>query len=280
MSCSARRILRPRPHRPREGARGAVRRGPGARDDRPRRTDRGVRAAGRVAAARCPASRSPAVGPARWSTLARQNFYVRYRRASLGVLWAVGFPLMQAFVLAFVFSAGDEDQRGAPLRRVHPGRDHARGTTSAPACRERRRRSSRTRRSPPASTFPGSCSRWSSSAANLYGFILSLVVARRCASVIDGIGIRPAILWLVPATAFSSALTTGFSIVFAGLHVYFRDMRYFVQAAFMAWLYATPVIYSVAQAQRFAALLPFNPVDRRRAALPRRHLREGRALRR
>src|SRR5207244_6365099 len=38
------------------------------------------------------------------ATLARKDFFVRYRRASLGVLWAVGLPLIQAVVLAEVFS--------------------------------------------------------------------------------------------------------------------------------------------------------------------------------
>ena len=38
------------------------------------------------------------------AALSRQNFYVRYRRAVLGVIWAVSLPLLQAVVLAFVFS--------------------------------------------------------------------------------------------------------------------------------------------------------------------------------
>jgi ABC-type polysaccharide/polyol phosphate export permease len=66
-------------------------------------------------------------------------------------------------------------------------------------------------------------------------------------------------LWLVPATLLLVALATGFSIVLSALHVYFRDIRYLVQALFIAWLYATPVIYSVDQAREFASVLPVNP---------------------
>jgi ABC-type polysaccharide/polyol phosphate export permease len=95
--------------------------------------------------------------------------------------------------------------------------------------------------------------------SNLPGFALSVVVLVG-ASVLAGLGIGLRIFWLIPATAMLIGLTTAFSVLFAALHVYFRDMRYFVQAAFLAWLYATPVIYSVAQAERFAAVLPFNPV--------------------
>src|SRR5438270_3014075 len=32
--------------------------------------------------------------------LARKEFFVRYRRASFGLLWAVGLPLFQAVVMA------------------------------------------------------------------------------------------------------------------------------------------------------------------------------------
>src|SRR5437016_1680965 len=36
--------------------------------------------------------------------LARKDFLVRYRRATLGLLWAVGIPVLQAVVFAVVFS--------------------------------------------------------------------------------------------------------------------------------------------------------------------------------
>ena len=191
------------------------------------------------------------------ATLARQNFYVRYRRASLGVLWAVGLPLMQALVLAFVFSEVLKIN-AAPhyvvfiLAGITPWNyfnTSVQGATTSIV----EGAGISTRIYFPRIVFPMVVV-----AANLYGLILSLAVVV-VAAVIDGIGIHARILWLVPATAVLIALTTGFSIVFAGLHVYFRDMRYFVQAAFMAWLYATPVIYSVAQAHRFASLLPINP---------------------
>src|SRR4051812_28454397 len=38
------------------------------------------------------------------SILARKDFHVRYKRASFGVLWAVGVPVLQGLVMAAVFS--------------------------------------------------------------------------------------------------------------------------------------------------------------------------------
>src|SRR5262245_45080387 len=37
-------------------------------------------------------------------TLARKDFFVRFRRASFGMLWAIGLPLIQGLVMAIVFS--------------------------------------------------------------------------------------------------------------------------------------------------------------------------------
>src|SRR3954469_7584231 len=36
--------------------------------------------------------------------LARKDFYVRYRRATFGLLWAAALPVLQALVLALVVS--------------------------------------------------------------------------------------------------------------------------------------------------------------------------------
>jgi lipopolysaccharide transport system permease protein len=49
------------------------------------------------------------------------------------------------------------------------------------------------------------------------------------------------------------------AVVLSGLHVYFRDLRYILQAIFIAWFYVTPVLYSLEQARRFSDVLPFNP---------------------
>src|SRR5579884_2166445 len=47
--------------------------------------------------------------------LARKDFFVRYRRASFGLMWAVVLPLFQAVVLALVFSH---------IARIHAGTNY------------------------------------------------------------------------------------------------------------------------------------------------------------
>jgi ABC-2 type transport system permease protein len=190
--------------------------------------------------------------------LARQNFYVRYRRASFGVLWAVGLPVMQALVLAFVFSQvlriGKIDHFVVFILAGLTAWNFFNMSVQAATTSIVDSSGLSTR-----IYFPRMIFQLVIVGANLYGLMLSIAVLV-LAAVIDGIPLGFRLLWLLPATALLVALTTGFSVVFAGLHVYFRDMRYLVQAAFMAWLYATPVIYSIAQARRFGSILPLNPV--------------------
>ena len=57
------------------------------------------------------------------------------------------------------------------------------------------------------------------------------------------IGLRA--LLLIPATLLMIALTTSLSMVVAALHVYFRDMRYVVQALLLPWFWASAIFFSL-----------------------------------
>ena len=190
--------------------------------------------------------------------LSRQNFYVRYRRAVLGVLWAVGLPLVQAMVLAFVFSrvlrVGRVEHFAVFVLTGITVWNFFNTSVQAAATSIVDQSGVSTRVYFPRMIFP-----LVAVGSNLYGYGLSLLVLL-AATVIDDIGLDLGLLWLVPGTALLLALTSSLAVVLAGLHVYFRDLKYIVQAAFVAWLYMTPVIYSVEQAGRYGDLLVLNPV--------------------
>jgi ABC-type polysaccharide/polyol phosphate export permease len=193
------------------------------------------------------------------AALSRQNFYTRYRRASLGLVWAISIPLLQALVLAFVFTQIIKIGAGSHylvfvLAGVTPWGFFSSSVPAATTSIVDNAAMS-TRIYFPRLVYPTVVV-----GSNLYGFLPSVVILVG-ASLVSGIGVGLRLLWLVPGILLLLGLTTAFSVLFSALHVYFRDMRYFVQAAFMAWLYATPIIYSIAQAERFAGLLPFNPVS-------------------
>jgi ABC-type polysaccharide/polyol phosphate export permease len=46
----------------------------------------------------------------------------------------------------------------------------------------------------------------------------------------------------------------------SALHVYFRDVKFMVQAALMVTFYVTPIIYPKSRAGRFGDWLDFNPI--------------------
>jgi lipopolysaccharide transport system permease protein len=191
--------------------------------------------------------------------LARKDFYVRYRRASLGLLWAVGLPLFQAAVMAVVFSR---------VVRIETGVSYpvflfaglvawsffasTLGTAST-AIVDGASLSNRI-------YFPRAVLPLVTVMANLYGFAISVgILLLLCLAF--GVPLGPEVLLLLPATALLVALTAGFSLFTAAAHVYFRDVRYLVQASITAWFYATPVLYPLDLAPRtLQAVIKANPV--------------------
>lgn len=173
--------------------------------------------------------------------LARKDFYVRYRRASLGLAWAVGLPLFQALVLAIVFSR---------VVRIHVGTNFAvfvlsgmvgwtyfSNTLSAASTAIVDGSGLSTRIYFPRAVLP-----LVSVVANLYGYAITLAILVVLCPIL-GVGLGLRFLWVLPATALAVALTGAACLVTSALHVYFRDIRYVVTAAVIGWFYLTPVFY-------------------------------------
>jgi lipopolysaccharide transport system permease protein len=95
--------------------------------------------------------------------------------------------------------------------------------------------------------FPRAVLPLASVLAALYGFAFTLVALL---GVCIAFGEYPGTetLLLVPAVALLLLLTSGLALLISGLHVYFRDMRFFLQAALSVWLFVTPVLYPLDQA--------------------------------
>ena len=173
--------------------------------------------------------------------LARKDFFVRYRRASLGIVWAIGLPLIQAAVLAVVFTRVIRIDVGIPyvvfaLAGVLPwtyfSSSLLAGSTSV------------VDGSGLASKiyFPRAVLPLTTTIGALYTLIPSLMVLV-AAMAIGGVELGVDLALLVPAVGLLVVVTTAFVLVTSALHVYFRDLRFVVQASLTAWFYATPVIY-------------------------------------
>jgi lipopolysaccharide transport system permease protein len=186
------------------------------------------------------------------------DFQVRYKRAVFGVLWAVVVPLLQAVVVGVVFSHVVRDVSGSSyalyvLSGVLPWSYFA--TTlaiGAGAIVDGAELSEKL-------WFPRAMLPMVPAIAGLVGLGICMVVLVIAVPVLHaGFGIS--ILLLPVACLQLVAFTTALSLVLAALHVYFRDVRYLVQALLLVWFYATPLLYPASLLDGLAPWLDANPM--------------------
>jgi ABC-type polysaccharide/polyol phosphate export permease len=191
--------------------------------------------------------------------LAKQDFFVKYRRESFGFIWAIGLPLIQAAVLAVVFTR---------IIRIHTGTNFAvfvfagilpwsyfSSAISGAATSIVGGQDLATKIYFPRAILPLVTVR-----STLYGFFPS-AVALVAMALVFGTPLGITVLYLAPGIVLMVLLSAAFGLVLAALQVYFRDVRYLVTAALLAWMYVTPVVYPLKLAPRFLrTLLKVNPV--------------------
>lgn len=189
--------------------------------------------------------------------LARKDFHTRYKRASLGILWAVALPVVQAIVLAVVFSrVARFDTTGSYTTYVMSGIfawTYLAGTVLAAS-------TAIVDGAPLADKvwFPRAVLPLVPVLANAVGLAISVVVLM---VLVPFLGAWPgrSVLLFIPGTALLLALTTGLSLVLSALHVYYRDTRFVVQAVLLVALYLTPVIYPADLLGGWESWLGLNP---------------------
>jgi ABC-type polysaccharide/polyol phosphate export permease len=97
-------------------------------------------------------------------------------------------------------------------------------------------------------------------AANLVNFLFSLAPLG-LVMIIMRVEITWAILWVPFGVALIGLFTLGVALVFGTLNVFFRDVRYFYEAALLAWFYGTPIFYPIdVLSERARAVLQWNPM--------------------
>lgn len=192
--------------------------------------------------------------------LAAKDFNARYRSASLGVLWSVFLPLLQGAVFAVVFTR-------VVRVPVTPGTSYPVFVISGMVLWSYFTQS----------LLAGSTSIVDGGAiagkvyfprlilpavpvlANAISFAISAVSLVVLMAVFD-VPYRGSLLLLPVAMALVAALTTLLASLLTLLHVYFRDVRYAVQATLLVALYASPVIYPLHQADELEPIVLANPV--------------------
>jgi lipopolysaccharide transport system permease protein len=190
--------------------------------------------------------------------LSRKDFQVRYKRASLGVVWAVAVPLLQAAVLAIVFSQLVKVPTKVPYAplvfagTVAWSYFNTVTTTSVSSIVDGASLTDKV-------WFPRALLPIVPCLANLVGFGISVAALLLIAPLL-GAPVTPWLLVLLPATLLLVAFTVALGLVLSALDVYFRDVKFLVAAAFLVWIYVTPVVYPQSALKHLGPWLDFNPM--------------------
>lgn len=177
-----------------------------------------------------------------FSMLARKDFQTRYKRASFGVLWAVAVPLLQGLVMAVVFSrvvplGSGTSSYGAYVFAGIVAYSYFSATLGAGsvAIVEGAGLTDKV-------WFPRVLLVGVPAAANAVSLSVSLLMLLVLLPVLGGsFGLTT--LLFVPGIVLLVAFTTSLTMVVSALHVYFRDVKFLVQASLLVWIYITPVLY-------------------------------------
>jgi lipopolysaccharide transport system permease protein len=192
--------------------------------------------------------------------LSRKDFFVRYRRASFGVLWAVGLPLVQALVLAVIFTKIVK----IPTVQYHipypvyvfsgilPWTFFS-GSVGTGVNTIVEGNSIATR-----IYFPRAILPLVNVTSGMYGYTPGLVILVVLA-VGFGVPIGLQLLWIFPAAAVMFLLSAAFSLVLAGMQVYFRDMRHIIAAIMLPWFWVSAVFFPLERLGNLRRWVEINP---------------------
>jgi lipopolysaccharide transport system permease protein len=192
--------------------------------------------------------------------LAAKDFRVRYKRASLGVIWAVAMPVLQATVMAFIFSRVGRFGSGTGYSYAayvlagmtawfYVSMSVTAGTTAivdAATLTDK-------------VWFPRAVLALVPATANLVTLAISTGIVLVAMPVL-GEPYTARLLLLFPAAALLVAFTAALSLALGGLYVYFRDMKFMVQAVMLVWFYVTPVVYPPSVLGPAGKWVDFNPL--------------------
>lgn len=192
--------------------------------------------------------------------LVRKDLRGRYKGSILGFLWTFVNPLLQLMVYTMVFSVimknGIEKYYiylfVALIPWIFFSTSITSGCSSVIASKEMVKKIYFPREVLPISTVT------SGFINMLYCFVVIFAVL-----LFAGIGFNfYAILCLPIIMIVEYFLSLGFALIFSALTVYFRDLEYILGIITMAWMYLTPVLYSIdAVPEELRSILMMNPMS-------------------
>ncbi len=190
--------------------------------------------------------------------LSLKNFQVRYKRATLGVVWAVVQPTFQAAVLALVFTkvfdvGGIEHYAAYVVCGILPWSFFTQSLLASTTAISDN--GSLVRKvAVPLVVFPAAAV-----GGIAVAFSASLVVLLVTSLLAGTAG--PALLLLPLAVLVELALILALGLMTAAFHPAFRDIRYVIESLLLVGLYASPILYDASKVPAAARpYLDLNPM--------------------
>jgi lipopolysaccharide transport system permease protein len=192
--------------------------------------------------------------------MSRKDFYVKYRRASLGVLWAIGLPLIQAIVLSIIFTrivripliSSDIPYPVYVFSGILPWTFFA-GAVGGGVTTIVEGQSLATR-----IYFPRAILPIVSVTSGMYAFMPGLLILGGLA-IGFGVSLGFHLLYLIPAAIVMFLLSSAFALVLSGMQVYFRDMKHIVAAIMIPWFWASGVFFPIERLGSLRKWIEINP---------------------
>jgi ABC-type polysaccharide/polyol phosphate export permease len=193
------------------------------------------------------------------SILARKDFQVRYKRASFGVLWAVLMPLLQGIIFVAVFSRVGGFNH-TPFNysayvlagTLGWGYFNSSLSTASTAIVDGASFTDKV-------WFPRAVLPLAPALGNLVGLGLSMLILIVAMPLVHAhFALRT--LLLIPGCILLVSFTLSAGLLASALHVYFRDVKFIVQAGLMVWFYVTPIVYPASRLHHIGPWLDFNPL--------------------
>src|SRR3989338_841026 len=174
--------------------------------------------------------------------LSLRDLKVRYRQAILGIAWALISPIVLAIVFWLIFT-----------RLTFWNFFSQTVSSSATSVTSNSNLVLK-------SYFPREILVFSPIVVRLVDLASSFIVLILL-MVFYKIGISFNVLWIIPILLLEVLLISAFALIFSSLNVYFKDVSAFLPLLMTAWLFATPIIYSIEKIpQQYQKILFLNPM--------------------